>query len=181
MRAIDKLLAKCPPPPVAVDRGSADDWPTIQERIGSVLPRDYKDFINTYGSVYIDNFWSPFNPFSTSIYRNLVDQMAMRLSALRVLKETHGAFACPYPLWFEPNGLLPWGGTENGDTLHWLTRGHPDQWTVIIEGRSSHRYEEFDGSMVEFVDAFWSRTLETNEFPTDFGVPTIVAARSDTK
>jgi hypothetical protein len=102
MRAIDKLIAKYPPPPEVVDRGIEDDWAAVHQRIGSVLPRDYKDFINAYGSVYIDKFWSPFNPFSANVYMNLVDQMAMRLSALRVLKEQFGESACPYPLWFEP-------------------------------------------------------------------------------
>jgi len=35
--------------------------------------------------------------------------------------------------------------------------------------------------MVEFVDAFLSRTLKTNELPSDFGAPTIAAASTDAK
>lgn len=38
----------------------------------------------------------------------------------------------PYPLHPEPGGLLPWGGTSNGQPLCWVTAGEPATWSVVV-------------------------------------------------
>jgi hypothetical protein len=113
------------------------------------------------------DFLLPFNPFATNKYRDLVWQMAAQLSALREVKAEHGTNGCPYPLHFEPNGLLPWGVTDNGDVLFWLTVDHPDQWTVVVNESRGPTYEHFPGSMTVFLQAFLARSLETEIFPDD--------------
>jgi hypothetical protein len=162
---MDRFKSQFPPPQRAVELGIEDVWPVVQRRIGSVLPRDYKDFINTYGTVLLYDFLKPYNPFSKKEYSNLLWQMGAVLSAYRELKAQRG---CPYALWFEADGLLPWADTCNGDTLFWLTKGHPDQWTIVLNKSRDPEFEEFDGSMVEFVDAFMNRTLDERFEMTDF-------------
>jgi hypothetical protein len=168
MRAIDQLTEGFPSPERAIERGIEDDWPEVQERIGSVLPRDYKDFINSYGSVYVNRFLQVHNPFSERPFVNLYRQVARTLSAWRELKTGHGSALCPYPLWFEPGGLLPWGLSDNGDGLFWLTEGHPDQWTVVLNERGGDGFEVFGGSMVEFLIAFLTRSLDERFFGGQF-------------
>jgi hypothetical protein len=167
VRAIDRLLAQFPPAADSIERGVEDGWPDMQARVGSVLPRDYKDFINAYGSACVNRFLRIHNPFSERPFVNLHYQIARTLSAWRTLKAEHGATICPYPLWFEPGGLLPWATTDNGDELFWLTTGHPDQWTVLFRGRGGED-ERFAGSMVELVFAFLSGSLDEMMFGEDF-------------
>ncbi len=107
--------------------------------------------------------------------------MAFQLAALRELKATHGKSYCPYPLHFEPNGLLPLGATDNGDTVFWITRGHPDQWSVLIGAARAPEFEPFDGSMVELVLAFLSGSFRSRLFPADIDVPGRVTVLSGTK
>jgi hypothetical protein len=52
MRTIDELKERCPPPTRPIEPGIEDSWPDVQGRVGSVLPRDYKDFINAYGTLF---------------------------------------------------------------------------------------------------------------------------------
>ena len=58
----------------------------------------------------------------------------------------------PFPLYFEPGGLFPWGVTANGEDLLWKTAGDPDRWTVVAIGRSCGT-EAFDLSMSRFLAA----------------------------
>jgi hypothetical protein len=132
MRDIDRFTTQFAPPRSPLAPGIEDVWPDMQHRIGSVLPRDYKDFINAFGSVLLNESLRPFNPFSRGISRNLLWQMGVQLGGMRELKQQFPE-NYPYPIWFEPGGLLPWGSDENAINLYWLTRGHPDQWTVVVE------------------------------------------------
>jgi hypothetical protein len=175
MRAIDELLKRFPPPARPVELGVEDEWPRMQRRMGSVLPRDYKDFVNAYGSVTIRGFLRPFNPFSQDEYGDLATQMALQLSALRYLKERDPT-QCPYPLYFEVDGILPWGITDNGDVLFWETRGHPDQWPVIVNESRSADYERFEMSMVELVLSFLSGSTTVSAFPDDLTAAPSIAA-----
>ena len=72
----------------------------------------------------------------------------------------------PYPLSPEPGGLYPWGSTDNGDWLYWLTNGEPDSWRVI--GFSNSGWAEFSGTMTEFLVAVLSRQIQFDLFPDEF-------------
>jgi hypothetical protein len=180
VRAIDRLRKRFPPPKRPIARGFEDEWPLIQQRVGSVLPRDYKDFINAYGTVLVSQLVVPLNPFAKNEYRNLLSAMGPILSAERTMKEAFGDEGCPYPLWFEPGGLLPWATTGNGGTLYWLTKGHADQWSVIVRADRGPEFEPFEGSMIDFLLAFLNGTLEERlllSHPDDELRPTIEPLR----
>lgn len=158
------------------------DWPSVQRVVGSVLPVDYRHLVEITGPLYIGEFVTVFTPGVGNPNVDLLVQIGARLGALQVIKQDWGARECPYPLWFEPGGLLPWGASDNGDTLFWLTRGHPDQWTVVIgEGRGPS-YDEYPVSACEFLVEFLSGGLKSRVFPSDVGgdatVSQIEASRS---
>lgn len=121
------------------------------------------------GPVYVAEFLTVFTPGVENRNLELLSQMGARLGALQVLKRDFGDRGCPYPLWFEPGGLLPWGASDNGDTLYWLTRGHPDQWTVAIgEGRGPE-FEEHPLSACDFLAEWLSGRLKTRVIPSNEG------------
>jgi hypothetical protein len=140
------------------------DWPAVQRRLGTVLPVDYRELAE-FGAARAGDFLGVFVPGSTNPNLDLFVAVGSMLGALHDLKREQGTRACPYPLWFEPTGLLPWGCSDNGDGLYWLTRGHPDQWTVVIGEARGPKYEEFPLSMSEFLAGFVSGEITTTVFP----------------
>jgi len=149
---LDSLLKIMPPPEHPVECGTWEDWAGVQSELGLRLPVDYKYFINSYGTGKISDFLYVLNPFSANAYLNLKQQIWLVLGGLRVTKQVSGSEEVPYPLYAEPGGLLPWGITDNGDTLYWLTRGeNPDKWTVVIGDARGPEWEEYDQYMVEFL------------------------------
>lgn len=136
------------------------EWPAVHRQLGSVLPIDYRQLIE-FGPVRVSDFLTVFAPGTKNPNADLFVAIGDRLGALRELKP---AWGCPYPLWFEPEGLLPWGASDNGDTLYWLTRGHPDQWTVVVGEARGPKYEEYALPMSDFLVAFISGPINSTIF-----------------
>jgi hypothetical protein len=96
-------------------------------------------FINQYGSGSVCEFFSVYNPFSRHKYLNLLDSWIGIFSTLASPRSdpNDGQTLVPFPLYFEPGGLFPWGTTVNGEELFWKTDDNPDRWTMVVIGRDS--------------------------------------------
>lgn len=145
------LLIVLSPPATPYERGINEEWPAIESTLRIVLPNDYKEYINTFGTGRINGYLSPYNPFSDNRFLNLVKQIPNQLGILQRIKDEWGNEECPYPLYPEPHGLLPWGVTGNGNVLLWATIGCADDWTIVVSGGRNPGYEEFDMSMTDFL------------------------------
>src|SRR5262245_22983500 len=113
--------------------GLADiiDWKAVEQHLGLPLPVDYKRFVEQYGSGPVDDFVFILHPSTTNENLNLLRQSAVRLGALRALRDS-GAEDVPYQPEARPGGLLPWGFTDNGDVGYWHIRSRdPQSWTVV--------------------------------------------------
>ena len=82
-------------------------------------------------------------PVSWSPYARLV-QAARSIS--EIFKDEEDL---PFPMWPSSGGLLPFGTTDFGDTLFWLTLGAPEDWCVVVMGRDPP--ETFDCDMMDFL------------------------------
>lgn len=149
--AISFLYTVLPPPAAPYESGESTEWPEIEKLLGTSLPTDYKEYINTYGTGQIAHFVSPYNPFSKTSFRNLLKQAPNQVDILRGIKEEFGEAVCPYPLFPEPSGLLPWGATGNGNILFWLMSGTPDEWCVVLSEGRGPGFEQYDESMTDFI------------------------------
>ena len=165
---LESLYRVLLPPVTPIETGSTEEWQGIEKTIGIALPSDYKQYINIFGTGCIGSFLWLFNPFSRNKHLNLLRQIDIKIDALRILKEKWGDKQCPYPLYPEPEGLLPWGTTDNGDVLFWLTIGHPDEWLVVINEARAPIYEEYQESMTNFLSKILSGELVSEVFPNDF-------------
>lgn len=111
------------------------NWDAVEAEIGTQLPDDYKDFIREYGSGIVNGQLMILNPFAKSSRFNLLLRAKAILDANRGFVIYSGK-SFPFPSFPEPEGLLPWGVTTNGDVLYWQTRGPASTWnTVIVESR----------------------------------------------
>jgi hypothetical protein len=166
--ALESLIELLPPPGQPIETGSLADWLRIERVIGTKLPQDYKDYVNTYGSGRIGNLLWPYSPFSRNHFLNLIDQIPITLDGIRVMMGEFGKEVCPYPLHPEPGGLLPWGGTDNGNTLFWQTTGNPAQWTIVIDDSDGIEYEHFQESTSDFLAKLLLGKITSNILPVDY-------------
>jgi hypothetical protein len=158
-----------PPPSEPVECGTWEEWTKTTALMGTRLPLDYMNYILAYGSGQIANFIWPFNPLSANKHLNLMEQVMPNLSALRVLKEEFGSEAVPYPLYYEPGGLLPWGRTDNGDVMYWLTTGgNPDNWSIVVGEARGPDWEHYHESMTGFLEKLLTGQIVSAIFPNDF-------------
>jgi hypothetical protein len=143
-------------------------WRVVEAELGLTLPPDYKAFIDAYGAGCVGEFLWVFHPTTANRYLNLREQLAGQLWALRVLRDEAGE-AVPYALYPEPGGLVPWGATDNGDVCYWRTESaDPAGWTVAVNESRGPEWDEFPGSMTEFLVAILSLEHMVSVFPPGF-------------
>lgn len=161
--SIDALVAVLPPPdgvlPVTASR-----WDAVERQVGTALPPDYKAFIDRYGLGRIAEFLSVFTPFSDNPHANLLEQAKGQLSARREL-----SLILDEPLTFDlypvSGGLLPFGGTDNGDVLFWLTQGKPEQWCVVVGDSRTLEHETHPTSVTIFLVDYLTGRLSSSIVP----------------
>lgn len=162
--SLTELLGVLTPPIHPADPAAPDGWRSIESSIGTPLPEDYKRYIETFGTGGIDGFIWIFNPLARNPNVNLIQQIPSELEALRALKHE----VIPFPLFPEIGGLLPFGATDNGNVLYWLTRGNPEDWPIVIyEGRGP-KHQVFKLEMTALVAKLLAGTVRCDVFPTDF-------------
>lgn len=164
--SFSKLLAVAPPP---ISRAFADvyKWHDLEREIGTPLPSDYKAFIDQYGLGKLADFIVVFTPSHEVPHVSLSIQIRQKLDTLQQLASEWGE-TLPYPLYPAPNGLLPFGATDNGDVLYWLTSGSPDYWTVVVNEACGPEYDHHDCSMTTFLAEVINGERRCSIFPRSF-------------
>jgi hypothetical protein len=162
---IDPLLTILKTPPSPRESGTAAEWSGVHSRLGVVLPGDYMKFIQLYGTGTISDWLTVLNPFAANRHQNL---LVAGFEFLGALREAKGQFPdeFPFPLFYEPEGLLPWGISIDGDIFCWTTRGLSSRWTVTIIGRHTGN-EEFPMPMTQFLFEALSGKISPRCFPAD--------------
>ena len=88
---IQSLIDLVPPPTSPSAIGNEAGWRSVEKELGTELPNDYKQLINTYGSGIWQDFWYVYNPFCKNENLNLLFQSSLdslgNLWAEKVSKE----------------------------------------------------------------------------------------------
>ncbi|GAB2836779.1 hypothetical protein GCM10027176_46430 [Actinoallomurus bryophytorum] len=115
----------------------------VRTNFRAAFPADYKALCGRYGLLEIDAFMGVDHAGIPANIAVKLDDSRCGIDLLRVLTDKYGFIfpaddsgdevqAEPYPYHPEPGGLYPWGATQNGDTLFWLTAADPDRWTIVV-------------------------------------------------
>ena len=142
-RSIQCLKKILPVPETPVE--NVGDWDAVEERLGSKLPQDYKNFISLYGSGEISEWITVFTPFTT---QNGIDLFGIGFGILSHYREYYPEphpRHFPYTVYPKPGGLLTWGMTRDGDEFFWRTNGRPDRWDVVVHDRGMIEFYPTEG------------------------------------
>ncbi len=153
--SISQLTHILSPPDKPVEIGSPIGWKQVQERLGLILPAEYKAFIDCYGTGSFSNGILVYNPFAKNENINLFQVLDLHIQANRQLqKMAKGAWSIvdPYRLYPAPGGLLPWGSTPNFEiTFFWLQNGKPGSWSTIVYNLLQGEYEVWKFRFTHFL------------------------------
>lgn len=142
MSDLDELRRLMPPPQDPVENEGS--WDAVERQIGCKLPRDYKLFIETYGSgTFSEMYVAISSPFSSPESGNLIVTAESTNNAFRQLVD--GGYEMSFKLYPETGGLLPFATTANGDNFSWLTGGDSDKWPIVFWKCGSVEFRTFEG------------------------------------
>lgn len=126
-----RLLELLPPP--ANPLGFKRTWQTVESELGLALPADYKQFIDTYGSGCIMPSGSECGSIIIWNLRDVADVSTWIATATRRYNDDRqSGNDHPFQGYPEPEGLLGWGTTPDGDFFNWRTTGEPDAWDCVF-------------------------------------------------
>ncbi|WP_030896380.1 MULTISPECIES: SMI1/KNR4 family protein [Streptomyces] len=160
--ALTRLTQLLPPPATAQPK----DWESIEAELGVGLPADYKELIDTYGGVYIDDYLYVLEPKCANRNYDLIDAASERAEAYEELWEFEEK---PSELEEEGSSITPWATTDNGEWLFWRASPDvdPDSWTVMVNEARGEEWEHYGMTCTEFLvaalsgdvrsDILWSR------------------------
>ncbi|MBK3576239.1 SMI1/KNR4 family protein [Streptomyces sp. MBT65] len=124
------------------------DWRTVTRLLGIDLPTDYKEFADAYPALEVDEFlrvWSPI----PSREEEFVEEILYELEILNDVQEDGATES--YVAYPAPGGLLPWGGSLEGDVFYWRTSDeNPDRWPVVASGRNGSWWE-YEAGVLAFL------------------------------
>jgi len=148
----------------------ARDWAGAERQLGTLLPEDYKELVETYGGgVFDETIWL-LDPECPDEDYNLLDQAQEREEVLADLWQTE---AKPAELQNPGVQVLPWAYFEgSGAYLYWLCRPEqkPDEWTVILNEGRGPEWEHHPSTCAPFLLSVLTGQPESDYFvdlPTD--------------
>ena len=173
MFGIDELKEVIPFP--VSPCGSMDDvqWLQIFGGLGTRLPLDYVSMRKAFGEGYffsISHKWSASLEFYDLRPQTAPNQFSAfgRLNELRIKKEKSPK-SIPFPLYYDPKGLLPWGRLSNDADICWRVSGHlVDDWTTVVIRPASKEHEVFEMSAVQFLARVLNGKVVSSILPTGF-------------
>jgi hypothetical protein len=148
--SLSQLKQLVAPPSRPLETGSLREWPSVEQKLGILLPIDYRDFILTYGTGHFANFYGIYNPFCVSEWMNLQACVERVCKSEREFKR-NWPHLVPYNIFPERSGLLPWGADDNGNYYFWLTDGPADSWMVVSNEVRGEDFREYGRSMTDFL------------------------------
>lgn len=134
-----------------IPRSEANDWKSVESRVGARFTEDYRDIVYNHGTIAIHRFFVFFSPWSPEECVNLMNKPFSTLELWSKAKYPYEYNDRLVPLFPEESGLFPFGVTDNGDVIS-MTLGDDgvlDGPVVVINERSGD-VTRFDMTVGEF-------------------------------
>jgi len=141
------------------------DWADAERQLGTSLPDDYKELVETYGGgVFDETIWL-LDPECPDGDYNLLGQATERAAVLADLWQIE---AKPTELQGPETQILPWGYVDDsGMYLYWLRRPGltPSEWTVILNEGRGPEWEHHATQCTPYLLSILTGEADTKYFP----------------
>lgn len=146
------------------------EWAAFEKSIGIELPGDYKELVNQFGAGSFCDFLWLYSPFCTNTYLTMQQKLEAVARTLRgfASSESLKKHMVPYSWYPEQDGMVVWGGTDNGDMLFWRRAGQNSDFTIVVVSSADTRWCEFQLSISSFLHQVATGQLRVPVFPDDF-------------
>ncbi|WP_285740894.1 SMI1/KNR4 family protein [Kitasatospora phosalacinea] len=139
------------------------DWSRLEGELGTALPADYKLLCEYYPRFELSDFMCVSRPMPG-------EEVAWAHGThetLEIIAEwcEDADLAVPMRPYPAPGGLLPWGGSNQGDFFLWTTDpAGPEGWIVTVASRNGDWWH-YTGGAVQFLADLVSGALEPWALP----------------
>ncbi len=171
MSHLEKLWQIAPPPKKPKGVGSLAGWLHLEAQLGFELPAHYKEFIASYGNGRFAEYFGVVNPFHTAANDiNFSTFVQRRTNGVRLAQSSYPDYAVALPVYPNKGGLFPWGYTDNGDTMFWLTEGDNSAWPIIcVEIGYTNNLDRFELTIPDFIEQWLTQQISVPTLtPSDF-------------
>lgn len=156
------------------------DWGELENRLGIEFPQDYREWANRYPSLEIDGFLWVRHPAEFYIPMGVqgilqeldgISNQHWERDSWRLLHTQSGERVAnpPVPTFYpDRHGWVPWGSTDNGDTLLWKMDSETADWKICVVDMSCVYWQEFDCGFLEFLVRMLRNELYMKVLPDDF-------------
>jgi hypothetical protein len=142
------------------------DWGAVEQQLGTPLPDDYKELVDTYGGgVFDESVWL-LEPGCPRPRYDLIAMDAECRESLQLLWDRGE----PRPAVLEQEGvrLIPWAyEDEGGEVLYLLATpsSSPETWPVLINEGRGPEWERHPGPCTSFLLSLLTGEIESEYFP----------------
>jgi hypothetical protein len=157
-------LVEPPANPAGLDRS----WEEVEQDIGCVLPSDYKEFIDHFGSGLVCGLIAVWNFRDRSLFsQSLKVTLCGENSVIESYKKADVLTSVPWTTFPEPGGLLPFCTVIDVHNLNWRTEGPADEWDTVFWFSDGNEFFHLNGdSFSEFLLKVLKKQYKGNEIPT---------------
>ncbi len=135
-------------------------WADAEFRLGLSFPLDFKELLATFGQHAWGGFLHVLGPAIANENLDLERRGLAILGGILEIRRKEPD-SVPFAVFPEQCGLFPWGVTDNGDTLLWLTQGPPDYWLTVIVAARDPEYERHQCTATALLSGFLTGDLES--------------------
>ena len=164
--SLEHLKSLVPPPPLPREGGTKELWKQVESELGLVFPVDFRNLLDAYGTGIFDDFLWLNNPFAKNMNLNFGYFLNSQMVVLKELLDNGESI--PFRLFPDPEGIVPWGTTENGDVLYWHTAELQNDWAVVVNESRGDSWESFMMPTTEFLLGIMTKKIRATIFPDDF-------------
>lgn len=168
--SLTEIMELLPPP--AEPQGLDRSWEEVEEDLGCVLPADYKEFIDQYGSGQICEWIDVWNLRDKSLFPSPLQEVICGpkgiISFYQKLNEEYNILtAGSWTTFPEPGGLLPFCTAFEIDYLNWRIAGPADQWDCVYWFFDGNEFIHLEGdSFTDFLLKVLKRQYNQYQLPT---------------
>ncbi len=147
------------------------EWKNLEADLGLILPPSYKSIVTTYGNGRFTRFFGIVSPFYTPPgHWGFKEFVRLRLEGVRLAQAWYPDYAVSLPVYPDIGGLFPWGYTDNGGTMFWLTTGDSSLWPVIcLNNGYTADGDRFEVTIEDFIAQWLTNKISVPSLtPPDF-------------